>query len=520
MSFKLNWTRETNLRNPDLSRVDTGPATESAKRSRKDFDYKNPYITLPDGAIAHANTVIDARVPIESVCLPGRQDLDAKMKKKNTSYRIKKADKPIEIGPVKEPIIDGTLWSKKINAELEKISDMIPNMPMILCVMATVGGGKSTILHTLLPAYAHPDRFPQVRIYSSSMGQDPITMTMMANRHPDVDIECATEPNFNFIYSKADEVRLHYANEAEMAKNGYFKKPVSKLHDRIVKSLQPFDSLTHPHTNEDGSRHGRIPRVPNFRSDWHTKPKLLSVICGEQPVEYELAKSMPVADAGIQPRQSRIHTLKPVNFTDLNPMQHVRDLNLKDTTTMEQQRRMRIASEARARPFDYKVVHEPTPCLFIFEDCAYMFHGPGSTQFNAWLSTIRHSHCAVIFIFQQKTAVPRFLRTVATHAIIMRCNNGLELQSLEDEWGGTITDFLGKYHAATTPIDGRDRDFLYVDLRKENCAYRSLYGSLENAEEVTAQSEERDKQPSVSQTSSTNPPTQPEKGTRKKPSKC
>lgn len=490
----LNFTKETNLRDPNLKFVRTGLPDNFEQEAKKIFDYKNPYETDKNGSIHHTNTTIDARQDLATMTLPGRADLDRLFDQAASGYSLKLVDHPIEIGPVKTPIIDGTQWAKKINDHLASISEIIPNMPMIMCVMATVGGGKSTILHSLLPAYAHPDCFKQVRIYSSSMGQDPITLTMLAHRHPEVDIECHETPDFAFIYSKSEEVRKHYAAQTAAAQRGLNTEKKQKQSSKWAKYLRPYDSIIHPYQNDDGSHHGRDPHVPKYNNYWPNRPKLLSLIQND-----DYFKSLPAAvnESGLTSLQKHFTTSKDfkeermaaIDWTDKHPMQPVVEINLSRQNTIERQDKALLGKNMRMNPHTHKAVHEPTPCLFIFEDCAYMFHGSGGTRFNAWLSTIRHSHCAVIFIFQQKTSIPRFLRTVATHAIIMRCNNGLELQSLEDEWGGTVTDFLGKYHAATSCYPGRERDFLFIDLRKENKAYRSFYGELTTTDIETANKE-------------------------------
>lgn len=478
----------------DLPKSYTSPEIGFAEPQ---LGYKDGLLSLGDGRYGVSNISYAPPLP-KSVTLPGRADMVMKMKEAPLSYSIKPFEKEIALGPTTTPIIDGTKWSEELNKYIKGQSDALPTLPLIGIVVGGVGSGKTSLLVQLLQVYGHPECFKEIRIYSPSLGADPVLLTYLADRHPDIDVVVGKNPDLEYMMKKQQEVEMAFAPEYDVALRGRRKKPKMARTYLQMTQTEP-DSISHPWTNLDGKGHGRIPLLPDYTHLRKNPPPILIPLLEHERQQRSLAKAKPKL-IGI--REQTVHAQeqyarrdrlfsksldnfappsvdKPIDITTAHPMEHVVNVNLEYPSIINLQSNIQQALLRDKDPIKYGKHHDIKPGLIIFDDCAYQFDsGPFAKTFLRWLTVIRHSHCAVLFMFQKKTAVPPIIRDLATHLFLFRVNNGRELESMEEEWGGTVPDFLGKYHAATTGVGDRTKDFLYVDLRSGGKAYRAFSGEL------------------------------------------
>jgi len=419
------------------------------------------------------------------------------MKEAPLNYRIEPFKKEIALGPTAKPIIDGTKWSEELNKYITAQSDALPTLPMIGIVVGGVGSGKTSLLVQLLQVYGHPDCFKEIRIYSPSLGADPVLLTYLADRHPDIDVMVSKFPDLEYMKKKQEEVELAFAPEYDVAIRGRRKKK-SRARTYLEMEQQEPDSISHPWTNLDGKGHGRIPLLPDYTRNRKKPPSILIPLIEherQQNKSHPTTKYIGIHQQVVRAqeayaRRDKLFSRKldsysppsinePIDITTAHPMEHLVNVNLQYPTLLNLQSNIQQAALRDKDPIKYAKHHDIKPGLIIFDDCAYQFDsGPFAKHFLRWLTVIRHSHCAVLFMFQKKTAVPPIIRDLATHLFLFRVNNGRELDSMEEEWGGTVPDFLGKYHAATAGVGDRTKDFLYVDLRSGGKAYRAFSGEL------------------------------------------
>ncbi len=489
----------------------------------KDFDFREPTnrdwtqvtTVLPDGRLVFDN--VEPPPPLDpNVLLPGKNTRREEIEAAADGYRLKPIPKPIAIGKTKEFNFDPTVWVKEINDKLEAISPVLPQLPMVACMYGTIGSGKSTIwAANLLQAYMSTGVFKQIRFYSQTCANDPVFLTAFENRNPDVDFEAKEAVDFPFLVEKAREMKEFMSEVTKKAMIGKYHKKESPM-NLIQQAWQEFDDTSHPYTNKDGTHHGRKPHVPNKARPATHVPELLRHYKMYPSESYHkntaqigefmkhsigLYTTPHVAKALFQNKldatymysdqevrmhtqddhrsgiRDRMHAPEDITFTNMD--QRVIDMNLRDPNVIHAQIRTQMYEKRLADPKGFTRKVALKPCLIFFDDSAYVFNtGPGAEFFKKWLPTIRHSACGVVFMGQQKTGFPRIVRTLTTHAMFAKGMNDQELQSVDEEYGGLVIDFEGKYYAATHPVGERDRDFLYCDFNKKK-QYRSMDAELE-----------------------------------------
>jgi len=365
------------------------------------------------------------------------------------------------------------------------------------------------MLCQLLQAYCHPKCFKDIKIYSQSMGNDPVMLTFMNNRHPEVDVTLEAAPNMPFLRELAARVRDEYAEYNQLAQVGRFKKP-SKKESLLARQMKEFDDVDHPYTSSSGIHHGRDLHLPflNNNAMEHLDP--LTQLFYKKVQSGLMPSPCPVGPSSMISTQRLKfgHMKRMLNNSELSkhndpmwrkfaPLVYEKDdpeiphntdvmttahhalmLNLNHPDLRSVQIAQQRTTEAKIHPAEYKLKKEKSGTLLVFDDCGWMFHtGTGSREIERFMTMIRHSHCGAIFLFQQTSSIPRIMRTIATDLFIFRLQNTHEVRFLMEEFGGAISDFDGKYYAATKEVEGRDRDFMWVDIMKDK-AYRAFTGEI------------------------------------------
>lgn len=463
----------------------------------KEAPYTEQLQTRPDGSVCPQGFSPEEMMP-DGYPLPGRKRLEEERKGPECGYKFESHKKPFQVGPMTDTIVDGTAWAKDVNAYVANVSDGLPEMPMIACMIGGIGAGKTTALANLLSVYATPECFSEVHCFSSSMGLDPLMLTVQYLRNPAVKMEFHHELDFNFLKTLYDDVHKEYAEYAKMAKIGKFHKPESKstVGQALVNALKDTHSVSHPYTDSAGMHHGeklRLPQVSHPSASTHMSALQRRMHAANEAsgvrmqTEYALRKSVVEAEKKLP--FTKLFSCKDARLNLLEKLPEPRLTNEKDLAT--------VALEMNVLDPDYNAVqarHElmkkhletgqpklelqkKKGKLLVFDDCAYAFHREGAEYFKKWITMIRHTHCAAIFCFQQVTSIHPIVRTCCTHLMLWRVLCAMEMKRLEDEWGGCVPDFLGAYHATTSREPDHEKDFLFVDLRK-GVANRGFSGKV------------------------------------------
>lgn len=468
---------------------------------------------LPDGGICPKGFKPGPAME-NGTSLPGRVQLKLEQEGPESGYTFQPHAVPFHVGPMEDLIVDGTSWANNVNEYIKTVSDGLPEMPMIACMIGGIGAGKSTALASLLSVYANSQCFGEVHCFSSSMGLDPLMLTVQYLRDPQVNMQFHAELDFQFLKKLHDDVLEEYAEYAKLAKIGKFHKP-DKSENQLTRNmkvlLKDTHSLQHPYLDNDGKLHGEKLRLPAYGQNslkfmspleiqMHTLGQPTRTTNGggynrhlimDHQREYRLAclkreANLPFSTLfdekgrelyGLDKINPRLTNTRDMNSVVID--MHVEDPDFNAMTA--RQKMMVSALEKGEKVLDLAAKKKGK--LLIFDDCAYAFHRPGSQEFKKWITMIRHTHCAAIFCFQQVTAVPPIVRTCATHLMLWRQNCAKEMKRLEDEWGGCVPDFLGAYHAATSRQKEHEKDFLFVDLRK-GVANRGFAGKVVPTNEI------------------------------------
>lgn len=461
----------------------------------------------PDGSVCPLGFKPGEKMP-DGYALPGRLNLEEQQEGPMEGYRFESHKKPFQIGPMEDLIVDGTAWAKKANEYIQSVSDGLPEMPMIACMIGGIGAGKTTALANLLSVYANENCFNEIHCFSASMGLDPLMLTVQYLRDPNVKMEFHTELDFDFLNKLHDDIQAEYAEYAKLAKIGKFHKKEGRTEvgQRMATAILDTHSRNTPYINPDGTHHGeklRLP-APSATSSSFMSPLELKMGSSGGPFQtrtcggfirkmktsnaYEYRKAMLESESKLPFAKLFDPTLAQIDKSKEPSLP--RNTNLKDLADVALQMNVedpdynavqaRHAELTKAMESGSKVMSlnkKEKRTLMVFDDCAYAFHRPGADKFKRWITMIRHTHCAAIFCFQQVTSVPPIVRTCCTHMMLWRvlCSN--EMKRLQDEWGGVVPDFLGAYHATTSKQPGHEKDFLFVDLRK-GIANRGFAGKV------------------------------------------
>lgn len=484
------------------------------------FDPSKPLNPLSDGGFVCNNVEPGPALPTNCK-FQSMNDADIDMDKRRGGYTLKPHEKPIRLGKFKDLIVDGTEWANKVNGYLDTVSDALPRLPMVMLILGGIGKGKTTTLCQLLSILGHPNAFEEIVVFSQSMGNDPVLLTAKDNRHPSVSFKTYPFVDASVITKIENKINQEYAVYQQQADIGKFKKGEDRkkglITQAIINNFKPFDDPSHPYISSDGIHHGRDPHLPVLGKnhlahlDPYTQYYLRS---GGRLPSSSLSLEIPVALSTYEKqhimaaRSAKKHRAfdyrgREKYLDSLDDAAHVFNKHPYDLAqpgsrhiagTMSLDERVQLETLANpdvrisqnqrvifnkitSQPGARKDFEKKSGTLLVFEDCAYAFKGANGASIMRWITKIRHSHCAAIFLFQQVSTVPRIFRTVATHLIVFKINNANELKKIKDEFAASIPDFEGCYHAATQKVGDRDRDFLYVDIAKEKVC-RSLEGEL------------------------------------------
>ena len=56
--------------------------------------------------------------------------LDEERERAKGGFKIKPTEKQLTLGPLKEPLVDATVWTKEPNEYISSISDILPKFPL------------------------------------------------------------------------------------------------------------------------------------------------------------------------------------------------------------------------------------------------------------------------------------------------------------------------------------------------------------------------------------------------------
>lgn len=385
--------------------------------------------------------------------------------KEVSRYALKACEKPFLIGPAKDPLYDGTRWTQGINDHIRAYSDALPLLPMLLLLIGPLGGGKTTIITSLLEAFAHPNAFKKIRIASASMGMDPSILNCIYNRHPEVEYIISEKPDLATMKAVSEKVRKAYEPLMAMAKKGKYKLAPEKRLASAADYLIDVDNPRHPGLQDDGALHGNEIYFPDVRVK-ETPINALKDIMSlpSYPKGFQGDCSMPMRAFDYsnvkQPYHDNIQA-EVYRLLSTNP-----DLR----TSLNEEHRFGLKVNE-----DNPLVNQIDPTLWIFDDCAFQLLQQGIQQ---QITILRHMCSGLIAAAQKLSSLPTMARTNATGIIILNIADEKEMQFFEDEYGYMCNNnFRGLYESATQPFGERTHDFLYINLR-ERKAYRSFSGEL------------------------------------------
>jgi hypothetical protein len=386
---------------------------------------------------------------------------------------------PIVSGPITNLSIDGEDWSKRINEDLEKNGlGAFPKAPFVVLVVGSIAAGKTSMLKRLIEAMVHPNRFKKVVIGSKSLGLDPITKEAQLMRDP----EC--EYIFKNRITVKDFADQHHAVEAylrpwsQLADEGFYKKEQQisnkKWHEHFYLRTNVNADL-HPFIDREGRFHGQLPKFKDW-SGQRSKGSKYDVRNYDTLETYYLKEMVPmtsyVSEKYIEGKRLHIQE-KAINAVLSYP------------TAAAAAAQLKRIEDGISNPGLLREHKEPSPVLYIWEDGAYATKGQDAVQLAEYMTIIRHLRASAVILIQQKSAAFRIIRTIATDVFIFGIKNEQEMKSIEDEYGGTVSNFRQKYYAATHKIDEMgEKDFMNIPLRERDVCYRSHQGRIEAIKKI------------------------------------
>jgi hypothetical protein len=461
-------------------------------------DFDHPLRKLPEGDYGLLD--VDYTNPFPpNITLPGSEDFKQRSDRCAKGYRVQPYKKPIRLGGITGLVVDGAAWAKKINVHLEEQSDALPTAPFIILIFGTIGSGKSALLKQLCEMYAHPDAFTTIRIVSPTAEMDPLMITLKAKRNPLVKFITDSVPDDAFFASLGTNVKALYAPFINLAEKGLYHRKESPSILKLKDRNRDFHDFDHPYLNSDGTPHGEKLRLYAHPSDSiPTSHDLyaanLTPIAAKRKKMLEMRsvpakpKSAETQPSNLIPNPETLYQVdlsKPLDVSQTTPTRYIAQMNASHPHQLALNEQLLFQFNALHHPSDAKAVHPKSdPTLMVFDDCAYHFANSG--RFMQLLTIIRHAQSSAIFACQKVTSVPPMLRALATNVFIFAVPNKRELKTLEDEFGSVIPDFLGAYHAATSGINGREKDFLNINMIKKT-ASRSFLGTLEPTDSCSPQ---------------------------------
>lgn len=402
----------------------------------------------------------------DGTCFPVTSRSDArKQSREVSSFQLKACKKPFLIGPAKDPLYDGTQWTQGINAHIQSYSDALPILPMLLLLIGPLGGGKTTIITSLLEAYAHPNAFKKIRIASASMGMDPTILNCIYNRHPEVEYIITEKLDLAVMKEVSEKVRKAYEPLLAMAKRGKYKIAPEVKTASMADWLIDIDNPKHPGLQGDGALHGNEIYFPDVRTE-RERDCLKHHISTlhSYPKGYEGSYSMPMRPLDYSQFKKPFHDniqAEVYRLLSTNP-----DLRV----SLNEEHRFGLKNNE-----DSPLVSQIDPTLWINDDCAFALLQQGIQQ---QMTILRHMCSGLICASQKLSSLPTMARTNATGIIILNIADEKEMQFFEEEYGYMChNNFRGLYESATQHFQDRTHDFLYINLR-ERKAFRGFSGEL------------------------------------------
>lgn len=426
-----------------------------------------------DGRVLFRNVKEMPRIP-DGFALPVAPTKAELKEAENIHYTIStEGYTPIVSGPVEDLTIDGEEWSKKINESLKEDGlDALPKAPFVTLVLGSIAAGKTSALMRCLWAYAKKNRFSRVVIGSKSLGLDPMLKEVQMFRDPDVIFEVKKRISSADFEEQYNRVQSYFAPWDRLAYEGVYKKrPVHNNPEWFKRfgTKTHMDGDVHPYLDRDGNFHGLQPMFKDWSSQRMQPSKFSKRV--DDSTEYRMMMTMVPMKEDV--------AMGYVIGKNLHRQEMMMNALLSYPNGAAAAAQLQKLQAAIIDPGVMRKHELPRPTLYIFEDAAYMTKHSDSMSLAEWMTIIRHLEASAMILVQQKSAAARVFRTIATDAFIFGVKNQVELDSIEEEFGSTITNFRQKFFAATRPIPGvAEKDFLNISLREPDVCYRSHHGKI------------------------------------------
>ena len=447
------------------------------------------FSTLPDGRMVFDN--IDPNGPLNmSLHYPGQDMLDEERERAKGGFKIKPTEKQLTLGPLKEPLVDATVWTKEPNEYISSISDILPKIPFIWIFIGGIGSGKTNFIANIVKIYNDEKCFKTIHVFSPTAHLDPTLATVQYERKPDTKVELHTRFDVRIIQEKNAEIQALYAPYRQKAKIGKYEHREDRA--KLASMLREFDDPSHPYLNSWGVSHGRKPFVPVRRSMFGKVSRepivgpaaglrdqsvraTIQVMRTRQGLPLETHNVLDAMMSATLPehRQNVPRTLNG------DVSEFAKEINLTHENVVNLQNQ-RVLHERYLMDPSLHAGRDIKPTLLIFDDATGTFQGAFGSFLKKFITTIRHTRMSIVIVVHKLSAVPTVIRAVTTHVTLANTKNKREIELLDEEFGSKFPDFPGLLNAATVPQPGRPKDFLMLDLEKGK-AYRSFSGELVNA---------------------------------------
>lgn len=475
------------------------------------------FVILPDGRTALAGHQVQDM--LTDFTLPNYRA--EKEGAKQAIYTAVPVANAFAVGKDLFPMVDGTAWTEPINAYLRTRGDLIPLLPMVAGLIGPLGTGKTLLAIHLLDILFHAQGFIRLHIMSPTAKTDPTIANWMRTRNPDgeVTVHTGIDP----------EVMRYCFYRAQKETDKWFKLGEESIYSKtsvqansVKKDQQQFDSIAHPWTNDEGMPHGRKPNLPpaveknpkehdplshvamgghrkrkaeDLEDELHLTNNEIYVASRRRAISsnysqgqlYTQRMIVPVTRVApcVDPRTSK--STNPINNT---PSYHntmkasSKRICLNKMTLQAIVRQVQLDHSTRDRQFDgqltalrlrneraYLDVEDCVPTLIWLDDIMDLIHHHAAMlpMMRKWICNLRHGRMACMWGVQRIKGIDPTFRTNSTHYMIFQIRNEGERRTLAEELANVVTggDFEELLHAATKPMPGRERDFLYLDIRNQ-----------------------------------------------------